>query len=481
MHAAILSIGDEITVGQQLDTNSMWLSGELVALGCVPVEHRTVADDRAAIASALRELGRRASPPIDAIVATGGLGPTLDDLTREALGDAIAPGEALVEDERARAHLARWLAGRGRSMPASNWRQALRPPTARMLDNPNGTAPGLAGELPRADASSCAIFCLPGPPREMQPMFRDHVAPVLRERAKGAVVLTATVMQVGLGESPAAELLGPLMERGRSPSVGTTASGGIVSARVRVEASADDASRAAGKLSETVEAICDAWRPYVFAVHPAGLAGRDLGLGVHRSEVASGTVALAASLGSLLVARRAMLAIAESCTGGLLGATIVDLAGSSDFLAGGFVTYSNHLKTSLLGVPAESIAAHGAVSEAVARAMALGALARTGAACALSITGVAGPGGGTDAKPVGTVFIASAVRSIDRATDESGGAAGAGDGPPDVRVRRFRFTGDRRDVRERAVVMAMQMLRLQLIDRGEATLLWEVQEGLRRA
>lgn len=460
MHAALLSIGDEITLGQQLDTNSRWLSAELVSIGFVPVEHRTVADDRAAIAAALRELAARA----DAVIVTGGLGPTLDDLTREALGDVLTPDVPLVEDERARAHLARWLAGRGRAMPASNWRQALRPSAARMLDNPNGTAPGLAGELRRVDGSSCVIACLPGPPREMQPMFRDHVAPTLRALAAGTVVLTASVMQIGLGESPAAERLGSMMDRGRNPSVGTTASGGIVSGRVRVEAKAGDAASAAAALQETVDRVCDLWRPYVFAVHSTSATS---GM---RTDHSSGTVALAHAVGTLLRARRGTLAVAESCTGGLLGATIVDLAGSSDFFVGGFVTYSNALKTALLDVPATTIVEHGAVSEPVAAAMAIGAIRRTGATHAISITGVAGPDGGSEAKPVGTVFIAVAEPS-DRH------ARASVEAPIDVHTRRFRFTGDRRDIRERAATMAMQAMRLKVMREEDVGLLWEVGRG----
>lgn len=452
--AALLSVGDEILLGQQLDTNSAWLAAALAGLGWIVDQHRTVADDRAAIASALRELAEGHG----AVIVTGGLGPTLDDLTREALGDVIAPGQPLLEDPAGVAHLHCWFTARGRAMSASNLRQAMCPPGARLLANPNGTAPGLAarwrfgpgangpggkgpsGNGPMADACSGTLrlfFCLPGPPREMQPMFRDHVAPELVGAAEGSVVLTATVPQIGLGESVAAERLGELMERGRNPSVGTTASGGIVKARVRVERDASRAADARRELDTTVEHVLATWAPYAFA----------------RSDST-----LVEALAALLRERRLSLAVAESCTGGLLGATIVDFPGASDFFVGGFLTYSNALKTALLGVPEALLEAHGAVSEPTARAMALAAADRTDASCALAITGVAGPAGGSPEKPVGTVFIAVTLpRGGERAT----------------RVRRFQFTGDRRDIRERAAAMALQMLRLELLGETSAPLLWE--------
>lgn len=448
--AAILAIGDEIVLGQQLDTNSQWLGAELAKVGYLASEHRTVADDRGAIASALRDLAARC----EAIVVTGGLGPTLDDLTRDALGDVVTPGVALVEDADALANLARWFGARGRTMSPSNRLQALRPTTARMLDNPNGTAPGLA-----AAVGACKVFCLPGPPREMQPMFRDFVLSALRaaddcgdgSAADDApVILTASIAQIGLGESVAAERLGPLMERTRNPSVGTTASGGVVTARIRSEGPRRNAERA---LAEVVAEVHRHWAPYAF-----GAAASDL----------------VPAIGALLVARGGSLAVAESCTGGLLGATIVDVAGSSAFFVGGYLTYSNALKELDLAVDSALLAAHGAVSAPVATAMARGALQRSNATCALAITGIAGPHGGTPAKPVGTVFIALAQR----------GATGSGTLPAtSASARHFRISGDRRDVRERSALLALQWLRLELLraqslqaNSSLPTLIWEVAE-----
>ncbi|MFM7259100.1 MAG: competence/damage-inducible protein A, partial [bacterium] len=242
---AILSVGDELVLGQIEDTNAAWIARALQAIGRTPGERRTVGDDRAALAGALRALASTHA----AVIVTGGLGPTLDDLTREALLDVVSPGAALVEDEAGIEHLRGWFEKRGRPMPASNLRQAMRPPNARLLANPHGTAPGIAARA-AFDARACEIFCLPGPPNEMKPMFDNLVAPVLRDDAN--VVATAALHSIGLGESTLAERLGQLMERGREPSVGTTASDGIVSIRVRATGAPAVARR---ELEETV-ALC---------------------------------------------------------------------------------------------------------------------------------------------------------------------------------------------------------------------------------
>lgn len=423
---ALLSVGDELVLGQVEDTNASWIARALQRIGAMPGERRTVADDRAALARAIGELasGHRA------LIITGGLGPTLDDLTREALGDIVDPGAALVEDPAGIEHLRGWFERRGRAMPVSNLRQAMRPPSARLLANPNGTAPGIA-----ARAGACEIFCLPGPPNEMRPMFEAAVAPALSDPTQ--VVLTAALHTIGLGESAIAEQLGPLMQRGREPSVGTTASDGIVSIRVRATG---EASAARAALDATV-AECRA----------------RTGAIIFGSDGES----LAAVVGGMLAARGATLATAESCTGGLLGAFITEVAGSSAWFRGGFVTYENARKVADLGVRDATLAAHGAVSHETAIEMARGALARTGATVALSTTGVAGPGGGSDAKPVGTVFVAVAV---------------AGDA---VYSRRFHFPGDRTTVRRRTAHLALACARFALLGEGARPLLWSESEAVR--
>jgi nicotinamide-nucleotide amidase len=435
--AAILSIGDELALGQILDTNSQWIADRLLTLGVRTAEHLTVDDDLASLTEAIRRLAERHA----LLVCTGGLGPTADDLTRQAL--AAAMGETLIEDPDALAHIEAWFAGRG-GMPATNRVQALRPRSSRCLPNPHGTAPGLAAVL-----GSARVFCLPGPPHEMTPMFESFVAPEVATRDRA--VRTRTVLTFGLGESRVAEILGPLMDRDRPsrglPLVGTTASRGVVSCRLRVEA----------PTAEQADAALDATEAEVTALlGPAVFDRRDPASG-DSPDIAD---ALQRALLALLRGRGERIAVVESCTGGLIGAELASVPGSSEAFAGGWVTYSNEMKIAL-GVPREIIERHGAVSGTCAIAMARAGLERAHAAdpsCAhaVAVTGIAGPGGGSEDKPVGTVWIA---------------VAGL-DGPAEA--RRFRFRGGRDAVRGWAARAALGLLRLRLIGR-EMPLLGEVE------
>ena len=429
VRVAILSVGDELVLGQIEDTNAGWLARSLREIGAMPGERRMVGDDRAALSRAMRDLALSHG----AVIVTGGLGPTLDDLTREALCDFIDGFDsALVEDPAGVAHLGRWFAARGRPMPESNLRQAMRPPSARLLDNPHGTAPGLVA---LTQDGACELFCLPGPPNEMRPMFASFVAP--RVRGDGEVVATAALHTIGLGESAVGELLGELMTRGREPSVGTTASDGIVSIRIR-STGARDAAR------EALESVVAACRSRVGPI----IFGRD-------------GESLASVVGAMLAERGLMLATAESCTGGLLGARVTDVAGSSAWYAGGFVTYENARKVADLGVRAETLRDHGAVSHETAIEMVRGALGRTGAGLAISTTGVAGPSGGSEAKPVGTVYIAVAERN------------------GSVSSRRFHFPGDRATIRSRTAHLALACARFALLGEPARALLWAEGEACR--
>ncbi len=427
MRAAIVSIGDELVLGQSLDTNSAWISDALVCTGCIVDEHRTVADDRCAIGSAITELTQSHG----LLIITGGLGPTIDDMTREALTDVATPKQPMVQDADALRWLDDWFKHRGRAMPESNLRQSYRPATMQCIPNPHGTAPGLFGVI-----RDCHIFALPGPPPEMKPMFRNHVAPhieALLPKQRDAIV-TEKVNLYGIGESLAAEYITEMMARDRSPVVGITVSGAIISARIRATGERSVVQRLVSDDAETIE---QRWHPYAF--------GRN-------------DESLAAALGKQLQERGATVATAESCTGGWLGKAIVDVAGSSAYYLGGWVTYSNEMKTQQLGVNPSLIDRHGAVSAEVAHAMAAGAQSRSGADYAMAITGVAGPGGSPE-KPAGLVYIALARPGRSTAT------------------RRFEFTGDRTAVRERSVLAALQMLRFALLEVGDdVPLLWEVRE-----
>jgi nicotinamide-nucleotide amidase len=433
MQASILAIGDELTLGQCVDTNSAWLAEQLLARSVETREHRTVGDDRAAIAAAIRELAGAS----DLLLITGGLGPTEDDVTREGLADVLTPGRELVTDEAAVAEIRRWFDGRGSRMPERNLVQALRPETARCLPNPRGTAPGLA-----AERDGCLIFALPGPPREMQPMFREHVIAALKTaQSDDHVILTAKVNAYGVGESSAAEKIITMTARDRNPLVGTTASEGIISARIRATGTAAEAQRL---IDETIERVERAWKPFAFS----------------RSDTA-----LPEAVGRLLRDAGRTVVTAESCTGGWLGKLIVDIPGSSDYYLGGWVTYTNAMKTACLGVEPRLFGEFGAVSEQVAAAMAESALAAGGSDHALSITGIAGPEPSEGGKPAGLVYIGLASRRGDSV---------------ETCVRRFRFPGERGTVRDRSCKSALQMLRFELIGEGQRRpMLWEARDVTR--
>lgn len=404
--AAIISIGDELIIGQSLDTNSKWLSERLTSIGLTVMEHATVPDDLDLLVRTIRRL----ADACDTVILTGGLGPTADDLTRDALAAFL--NEPLIEDAASLAAIERWFARSSRVMPERNRVQALRPATGAHLPNPNGTAPGI-----RVARGSATLHCLPGPPSEMRPMFEGHVRPCLKPPA-GRLIRTRVLQTAGLGESDVAQRLGDLMNRDRNPLVGTTASGGIVSIRVR-----DESTDPAPVVDARVEATL-----------------RDVRLAVGDTIFAEDDRPLAATVLERLRTQRQRLAVVESCTGGMLGQTLTAVPGSSDVLLGGWITYSDELKHGLVGVPNDLLTTHGAVSAQVALAMASGGLERSRADHVLAITGVAGPGGGTDAKPVGTVWIALA----------SPHAA------PDV--RRFQMRGERDAIRAWSVTSALLML-----------------------
>ncbi len=427
--AAILSTGDELLIGQLLDTNSRYFADLLTTAGIIPLEHLTVGDDMGQLVASIRRLAE--SAPL--LIMSGGLGPTDGDLTRHALAQVM--GEPLVEDGDARAALEARLRARGREVTERQLRQARRPASARCLANANGTAPGLHARITVAAAHGLTdVYCLPGPPGELRPMFERAVLSELRPQP-GRLVATRLLQLIGLGESDAVDKLAGLTARDRNPLVGITASGAVLTIRIRYEGDASRA-RADELLAEAEAEVRSRLGRYIFGTGADTLASAVIG----RLRTAGRTVATV-----------------ESCTGGLLAGMLTEVPGSSAVVVGGLVTYANALKTSLTGVPAELIEQHGAVSEPVARAMAIGGLSRCQSDHALAITGVAGPGGGTDAKPVGTVWIAHAWRPV---------AGGTGVPQPGVPqpgaaacdVRRFWFPGGRDDVRTRSARTALAML-----------------------
>lgn len=409
--AAILSVGDELTLGQKLDTNARWLSQRLVDAGVRVVEHVTVPDDLGTHVAALRRL----ASVTDLIISTGGLGPTADDLTREAI--AAASGDLLVHDPEGEHQIRAWFSSRGRDLATINLAQAQRPSRGRLLVNKHGTAPGVFVVIASPERS-CDVFALPGPPREMMPMFESAVAPELRPPS-GLVIEARVLHTVGLGESDLAQRLGALMNRNAVPLVGTTASGGVVSVRIRFEGRGDRA---------TAKDIVDA-----AAARVAELAGACI--------FGEGDDSLASVVIAELKKSHQTIAVVESCTGGMLGEQLTSVPGSSAAVAGGWITYSNEMKHAQVGVPEAMFAPDGpgAVSRDVAKAMAVGGRLRSGASIAVAITGIAGPDGGSPTKPVGTVWVSLAH------------AAG-------VDTRRFSMAGDRESVRSWSCNAALAMV-----------------------
>ncbi len=392
----ILNTGSELMLGRVLNTHQHWLCRRLADAGYVVSRQTAVADTARDIQQAAREaLGRAA-----VVLCTGGLGPTADDLTREAVAELT--GRPLREDPAVVAHLRAWYATRGRPLTPAVLAQAQVPEGARVLLNAHGTAPGLILEArlrPSApDGQPSWLVMLPGPPRELRPMFTDQVLPWLRETFPlPAPFVCRTLRTTGVPESVMEhQLAGPLAPLiGRGLNLGYCARPGEVD--VRLAARGNDAARLVAE-AETV--VRQTVGRHVYGVED------DL---------------LEAVVVRLLTERRLTLAVAESCTGGRLAGRLTDVPGASAVFLGGFITYANTLKERLVGVRPETLATHGAVSEPTAREMAEGARRETGADLALAVTGIAGPSGGTPEKPVGTVFIALGARA--------GGPHGSGSAP----------------------------------------------------
>ncbi|MGH7447081.1 MAG: competence/damage-inducible protein A [Longimicrobiales bacterium] len=416
----ILAIGDELLLGETLDTNAKWIAARLGREGIAVTRKTTVGDDDAAIRDALAAALRRTH----VVLCTGGLGPTRDDLTRDAVARVygreqhIDEGWLAVLDER--------YARRGIPNPAINHVQALLPAGATLLYNATGTAPGIA----IADEALGLTVLMPGVPSEMRGLMEAHVVPLLRDhlRVTGCIesrlLRTAGISEAALAEriDDIAQDLAPLtlafLPQAASVDLRLTCRAGVTAAHSLFE-------RAVHRLKERL--------------------GDDIYADDHTD--------LAIVAGGMLRAGGLTLALAESCTGGLVSKRLSDEPGASEFLLAGFVTYHNDAKRDLIGVRAETLAMHGAVSEQCAREMAIGARTVTGADVAVAVTGIAGPGGGSDEKPVGTVWYAVSLK------EEVARSLGRAD---PVITRRFVHPGDRTDIRERAAQTALDTLRRAL-------------------
>lgn len=386
--AAILSIGTELTRGELLNSNAHWLADRLVALGFTVVEHTTVPDDAERIRGTLLRLADTRTEDVKVIVCTGGLGPTSDDLTTAAVADAL--GVELRRDAASLAAIEQRFRDRGRVMSKLNEKQADFPAGARVLPNARGTAPGFSVLIGRTRA-----YFMPGVPSEMKHIFETLIVPELSDPANGLVQRRSHQVHIrtfGLAESAVAERLAELDVGGAKHHPGITIGYRATFPEIEVKVLAEAENEAAAR--EQAEAQAQEARRLLQDV---AFGGKDETYPLYVAK--------------LLRCSGLTVAVAESCTGGLLGKMLTDPPGSSAYVLGGVISYANSVKTGLLGVSEALLREHGAVSEEVARAMAEGALRQTQADLAVAITGIAGPDGGSEQKPVGTVCFALANRA----------------------------------------------------------------------
>ncbi len=407
--ASIVSIGNELLNGQTVDTNTTYLSSELLSIGIPVVSSYTIGDDIDAIVRAFN----LASADADIVLATGGLGPTDDDLTRQGLANFL--GVELQLQTELLERIQNLFTKRNLQMSEKNKIQAYIPMGAKALENTLGTAPGLIAEV-----KGKLLVALPGVPSEMKRMFAESVLPELQRFAGTQAVVVRKLRCFGTGESNIAELLGPLMQRGKNPLIDCTAKYGIITLTITAIAKGKDEAHQMAEESEK------------------SLRNK-LGELVYGTEEQT----LAEVVGEKLARQKMTIAVAESCTGGTLAKLLTDIPGASGYFTHGWVTYSNSAKTGELGVPADLIEKYGAVSEQVAQAMAQGARKKARTDFAIAITGIAGPAGQTEQKPVGLVYI-----SVD-----------SDDG---CYTKRCLFSHDRRFIRLRAAQTALNMLRMKL-------------------
>ena len=411
MNVELVNTGSELMLGRVLNKHQQWLCRRLADLGHVVTRQVAIADTGGEIQAAVREALGRA----DLVITTGGLGPTSDDLTRELIAEML--GKKLIENKEVLAHIENFFAKRNRPRPAKTSVETFVPEGAIVFLNQTGTAPGLAIKI---ESKVQWLVMLPGPPRELRPMFDDSVVPLLKREFADEIFICRTLRTTGVGESRVQEMveteLQPLVQRGLE--VGYCARPGAVDVRLTA------AGAGAGKIVRDAEAVVKK------------ILGENI-FGFDDDEIENVVV-------RLLTEQKRTLALAESCTGGNLAHRVTNVPGASAVFLGGVVSYANDVKEKFLGVRAETLQQHGAVSEAVAREMAEGAREKFGADFAIAVTGIAGPSGGTKEKPVGTVFVAL--------------AASAG-----TEVKQFLNPWDRETFKQVTAQQALEMLRRRLV------------------
>ena len=411
MTVELICVGTELLLGNIVNTNAAYLAEKCAGLGLSCYYQSVVGDN----GQRLRETLQTAVNRSDVVILSGGLGPTEDDLTKETA--AAVMGRELVEDAASRAHIEAYFAARGIAPTENNWKQALMPVGGVILPNPNGTAPGVI-----IAEKNTHVVLLPGPPHELKPMFENHVIPYLKKLEPG-IISSQTVKICGIGESKVETLLKDLIDGQDNPTLATYAKPGEV--HIRVTAKAEGEKEARRLIKPVVKEIKSR-----------------MGSNIYTTDE---DVTLERAVVELLLANKLTVTCAESCTGGLLSARLINVPGVSDVYKSGYVTYSNKAKRKILGVKRSTLEKYGAVSRQTAEEMAKGLAFVAKSDVAVSITGVAGPDGGPAEKPVGLVYIACCVKG-------------------EVTAKEYHFSGNRQTIRESAVSAALVLMRSCMLE-----------------
>lgn len=410
MRAEIISVGTEILLGDIVNTNTQFLAKELASIGIEVYRQEVIGDNEDRLLGILEEALKRS----DMVITTGGLGPTKDDLTKETACKFFNMDLEL--HEKSLKELEEYFSRMGRKIVESNYKQVYFPKEAIVLPNPNGTAPGAILEK-----NNKYIVILPGPPKEMKPMYLNHVRPYLIKKGDG-IIESKVVRVLGIGESMAAEKLKEFIENGVNPTVAPYAKEEDVIFRITAKAEREEEAL---KLIEPV-------KNKVKEILGEDVYGEGEDTTIERV------------VGDLLIKNKLKISTAESCTGGMIASRLVSISGISDAFLEGAVTYSNEAKVRTLNVKEETLKKYGAVSEETAREMAEGMAKRTGSDIAVVTTGIAGPGGGTEEKPVGLVYIGLYYKG-------------------EVFVYKNVFNGNRQEVRTKATVRALDIVRRKIM------------------
>lgn len=406
MTVELICVGTELLLGNIVNTNAAYLAEKCASLGLSCYYQSVVGDNEERLTGLLTEAVKRS----DVVILAGGLGPTEDDLTKEIAAKVC--GKTLYRDEHSVKRITKYFSKKGMEITDNNWKQAMVPEESIVLDNHNGTAPGVIIET-----ADCKVILLPGPPNELMPMFEDKVAPYLEKITPG-VILSQTVKMCGVSESKVETILMDLIDGQSNPTLATYAKTGEV--HIRITARAAGKKEAKKMIKPVMNEIKSRFQREIYTTEE--------------------NVTLEKSLVELLQSHELTMTCAESCTGGMLSSRIVNVSGASDVYKYGFITYANKAKRSLLNVKKSTLHKHGAVSSQTAEQMVKGAALAAKADVAIALTGIAGPNGGTEDKPVGLVWISCYVKGK-------------------ITVKEFHFQGNRAKIRESATTAALMLTR----------------------